>query len=521
MRGSAAAAAAATTTTTNAARARLLLLLPALLLRATYHYSTSGYALLLLQTTHLAAPLPLSQVRGKWKSTPPNAAHAKLYCELHTGGGGQPKLVFFRPSPGGGIEPNPAGSFQTSTFVGIERVVDKTAALGAKWRVRLALASAHREPSGAAAEDSLVLCFDAVADMQMWSEALEWSTPPAASLSDTIVVVAEDGEFRVSEAAFNDRSVVSGARQSKASGGLSEYDTQLVEAYSKLSADESRLMGELTSENERVVALREAKEALVKGMAPSFRNLDLSGLTQITRNETDVYARKPGKKGGKATLAGDEPQKWSSQEHTFYTEAPLRLEVKGVRSNATTWVVVTGFRRPKDGTLGIAEASGFFKLGDVLTAVNGEPVLSLSFDAVAETLAEAAFPLTIATVRDPAAKLPDVEGWASRVTFNPACGPPSRGGGGGTGGTGGATSRQRFCAVRDGRLYYHKPTPGGGLQATPEGYVTVSLLLLLLLLLLLVRPHTTALAATAPDGTTTPRPLLVLLLSLPATITTH
>jgi len=47
-------------------------------------------------------------------------------------------------------------------------------------------------------------------------------------------------------------------------------------------------------------------------------------------------------------------------------------------------------------------------------------------------------------------------------------------------------------------------------------YVTVSLLLLLLLLLplLLVRPHTAALAATAPDGTTTRCPLLVLLLLL-------
>ena len=40
-------------------------------------------------------------------------------------------------------------------------------------------------------------------------------------------------------------------------------------------------------------------------------------------------------------------------------------------------------------------------------------------------------------------------------------------------------------------------------------YVTVSLLLRLRLLLLLVRPRTTALATTAPAGTTTRRPLLL------------
>jgi len=47
--------------------------------------------------------------------------------------------------------------------------------------------------------------------------------------------------------------------------------------------------------------------------------------------------------------------------------------------------------------------------------------------------------------------------------------------------------------------------------AAIQGYVTLSLLmLLLLLLLLLVRPRTTALATTAPAGTTARRPLLLL-----------
>jgi hypothetical protein len=172
----------------------------------------------------------------------------------------------------------------------MNRVVDKMAALSAKWQIRVSLSTTHRDALGAVTEDSLKLCFDTVADMQMWAEAIEWASPPDVCIADSIAIIDENGEeLCLSEGAFNDRSVVTTTSSQKSneekSGRMNEYDAELVTAYAKLASDESRLMSELTSENARVSALRDAKEALVAGIAPSFANLDLCGLTQATRDE--------------------------------------------------------------------------------------------------------------------------------------------------------------------------------------------------------------------------------------------
>jgi Mg/Co/Ni transporter MgtE len=219
------------------------------------------------------------------------------------------------------------------------------------------------------------------------------------------------------------------------------------------------------------------------------------------------------------------PVSWVTQSVTFERKAPLNLVVKGVAKELTEkdrkaakkrakrsghgvgassaaqlanlghWIVVSGFTPRPDGQPGPAEASGKVRVSDCVVGVNGEPLPEgTTFNEFARSVREAAWPLTLHTVRDSGSDAPDAEGWVARMglcpsvpagcpglALNGGAGAAAAAGGGGEEGEdgGGAatnsssevtkTSPRRYLVLRGRWLYYHQPVSGGALLSLPQG----------------------------------------------------
>ena len=102
---------------------------------------------------------------------------------------------------------------------------------------------------------------------------------------------------------------------------------------------------------------------------------------------------------------------------TFEKPEPLRMVLKGVANRdpetgiTHDFVVVTGFTRKENGSMGPAELGGEIGLMDFLVGVQGEELVGLTFNEVMAHLRAVQYPLTLQFIKNPELVPPDFEGW--------------------------------------------------------------------------------------------------------------
>ena len=120
-------------------------------------------------------------------------------------------------------------------------------------------------------------------------------------------------------------------------------------------------------------------------------------------------------------------------------------------------IVVTGFAKSKDGSPGPAQACEKIKAMDIIVGCNGVDLTELTFNECMSVIRHADWPKTLHFIRDPstANAVPVIkEGWTKF----------------GVAGAGNA-HRRRYLEVKEGDIFYFKPTPGGAISKDPDGNV--------------------------------------------------
>ncbi|KAF0687301.1 hypothetical protein As57867_020875, partial [Aphanomyces stellatus] len=141
---------------------------------------------------------------------------------------------------------------------------------------------------------------------------------------------------------------------------------------------------------------------------------------------------------------------------TFDTPGSLHLLLQSTMDDA---IVVKGFREPADGGVGLAEATGAIKVGDVLVCIQDHAFSNLAFDAAVAEIHAASRPLTLrfSRLEVPAAKHQQrvAQGWV--LAKEPAT----------------TRCRMRLLQLQGAMVYLYKPGMHNGHQDRP--CVTISL----------------------------------------------
>ena len=126
----------------------------------------------------------------------------------------------------------------------------------------------------------------------------------------------------------------------------------------------------------------------------------------------------PSSKNVSMQILGGNLETLETYKAVFEKPEPLRLVLKGVANRDPNtgithdFVVVTGFTRKENGSMGPAELSGEIGLMDFLVGVNGEELVGLTFNETMAHLRAVEYPLTLQFIKNPEMEPPDYEGWA-------------------------------------------------------------------------------------------------------------